>query len=421
MRGKDGIMFSFTALRTKGSGLMQYKLSDYRHFPRPVKLILLTEILFGFAAGILNVHLNFYYTVAGLSTVDIGSIGVANALTTALFAILGGLLSGWVGYAPVFISGTLMQGTGLLLCAATNGFPLILAGQIVYAAGLTLVYAVEFPFITYLTDNPYKPASYFFLIFFYALSNILGFLTASALLRFTSGMINPYRVSIWLSAAGFLTLSLLRVRLPNAHPQPQGHEKVSFATALRSVTARSYLCHHMVYAYGTALITSMLNLVYRTAFGFSDERIGRIFSLASLVTVCALVFVPMLLEKISSDRLSGALYWVLFAVLGLSVIAPAPLFVVCMLLRTALIQLYPVVIEAQMLNSLDPALHGRYASLRILAVSIGTGAGAYTTGLLLAYTDYRLLFVLGMLCALIIYCIYRRFCKRAFAAQDVRD
>lgn len=399
---------------------MQYKLSDYRHFPRPVKLILLTEILFGFAAGMLNVHLNFFYTGAGLSTVDIGSIGIANALATALFAIIGGLLSSRLGYAPVFIAGSLMQGSGLLLCAAGQAFPLILAGQIVYSAGLTLVYAVEFPFITYLTDKPYKPASYFFLIFFYALSNILGFLTAGALLRFTGHAANPYRFSIVISAAGFITLSLIRLKLPNAHPVSDGKEKSSFAQVLRSVNARGYLCHHMVYAFGTALITSMLNLVYRTAFGFSDELISRIFSLASLVTVCALVLVPMLLEKVSSARVSGALYAVLFAVLALSIIAPAPLFVVCMLLRTALIQLYPVVIEAQMLNSLPPLLHGRYASLRILAVSIGTGAGSYTTGLLLAYTNYRLLFALGMMCALTIYALYRRYCKKSFAAMESR-
>lgn len=399
---------------------MQYKLSDYRHFSRPVKLILLTEILFGFAAGILNVHLNFFYTGAGLSTVHIGAIGVTNAVTTALVAILGGMLSARLGYAPVLIAGSIFQGLGLLLCAATSLFPLILSGQILYAAGLTLVYAVEFPFITALTAKPYKSASYFFLIFFYALSNILGFLTSSALLRVTSGAANPYRISILLSAAGFITLALIRLKLPNVHLQASSGEKSSFLQVLRSLTARSYLCHHMVYAFGTSLITSMLNLVYRTAFGFSDALIGRIFSLASLVTVCALVLVPLLLERISSVRLSGVLYGVLFAVLALSIIAPAPLFVVCMLIRTALIQLYPVVIEAQMLNSLEPALHGRYASLRILAVSIGTGAGSYTTGLLLAYTNYRLLFALAMLCALVIYAIYRIFFKRAFATIESR-
>lgn len=394
---------------------MQYKLSDYRHFSRPVKVILLTEILFGFAAGLLNVHLNFFYTGAGLSTVHIGTIGVANAVATALVAILGGMLSARLGYAPVLIAGSLLQGLGLLLCTAMPLFPLILTGQILYAAGLTLVYAVEFPFITSLSDPHYQSAAYFFLIFFYALSNILGFLTASVLLRFTRFAANPYRISVLLSAAGFITLALIRLRLPNVRSQAPDGKRPSFAQVLRSVTARSYLCHHMVYAFGTALITSMLNLVYRTAFGFSDALIGRIFSLASLVTVCALVLVPLLLEKFSSVRLSGALYGVLFAVLALSIIAPAPLFVLCMLIRTALIQLYPVVIEAQMLHSLPPAQHGPYASLRILAVSIGTGAGAYVTGLLLAYTSYRLLFTLAALCALIIAFIYRRFCKKAFA------
>lgn len=61
---------------------MQYKLSDYRFFSRPVKLMLLTELLFGFASGLLSVHLNFFYATAGLSTVNIGVIGVASAVAT---------------------------------------------------------------------------------------------------------------------------------------------------------------------------------------------------------------------------------------------------------------------------------------------------------------------------------------------------
>lgn len=395
---------------------MQYQLRDYRHFSSHVKRMLLTEILFGFASGLLSVHMNFYYTTTGLTTVDIGSIGIASAITTAVIAIAGGMLSSRLGYSPVYLLGTLMQGTGLLVCAATGNFVLILLGQVIYAAGLTFVHAVEFPYITYLTEEPYKAAAYFYLVFTYSASAIFGNLLGEQVLRLSGGLPNPYRLSLFISAAGFLLLTLLRVTMPNAHPPRKADSRGVFRQALALRPVRRYLLHHALYSFGNSLVASMLNLIYRTAFGFSDALIGQIFSIASLITALALVLLPLLLRRIAAFRISDALYLALMACMVVSILAPAPLFVVAMLLRSALLQLFPVVIESQMLNSLPPAHHGAYASLRILAVNIGSGAGSFITGLLLAYTNYHWLLAMGTLCAAGLFFLYSRYCKKYFTA-----
>lgn len=393
---------------------MQYKLSDYRFFSRPVKLMLLTELLFGFASGLLSVHLNFFYATAGLSTVNIGVIGVASAVATAVSALLGGYLDNRLGYAPVCICGSILQGLGLIICAATNRFWLILLGQIVYAAGLTFIHAVEFPFITYLTDEKYKMAAYFWLVFAYCISAIFGNLAGSLTLHFTAGMANPYRLSIFVSAAAFLLLSFIRLSIPNANPSAQGGKRMQLLHVLRLGIVRKYLLHYILYYFGLTLVSAMLNLIYRNAFHLSDELIGSIFSVASLITTLALIFVPWLLQRLSGQKISDMLYPIQFATLALSIFAPAPIFVALALIRSVLSQLYPVVIEAQMLRSIDDQWHGSYASMRILAVSIGSGAGSYVSGLLLAYSNYRVMLAIGAAVALLLGLIYWFWCRPAF-------
>ena len=183
---------------------------------------------------------------------------------------------------------------------------------------------------------------------------------------------------------------------------------------LRLGIVRKYLLHYILYYFGLTLVSAMLNLIYRNAFHLSDELIGSIFSVASLITTLALIFVPWLLQRLSGQKISDMLYPIQFATLALSIFAPAPIFVALALIRSVLSQLYPVVIEAQMLRSIDDQWHGSYASMRILAVSIGSGAGSYVSGLLLAYSNYRVMLAIGAAVALLLGLIYWFWCRPAF-------
>lgn len=390
---------------------MKISLSSFRHFTKNAKVFLLTEICFGFATGLLSVHLNFYLRTAGLAPYSIGHVSMAGAIATALSALLASRFSNRRGYYPVCMLGGLMQGLGLFSLASTNTIYLIILGQVMYSVGLTCIHAVEFPYVTAMTDGEHKSSAYFYLILVFSISSILGNISGSWVLHLNRDAVNPYRLSILFAGGGFVLLTLLRLKLPNIAPARQA-KAAGFWKLLTHINTRWFFLYHFGFAMTISLLSSMLNLIYKEVFGFADTLVGQLFSAASLLTFLALLILPGIIKRRSADQVALLSLTALVFIFALSIVAPPPLFAALALMRSALSQVFPVVIESRMLAAIPPENQGTYAGLRILSNSIGQGIGANITGYLLSFMDYRWLMLCGTVCAAGIFLLYAFRCRQ---------
>lgn len=373
---------------------MQIRLSDFFRMSTVVKAFLVTELFFGFATGLLSVHQNFFYRAIGLSSMTIGVISTEGAIATMVMALVAGRFAGRRGYFPVCLVGGLLQGLGLLLSGAVALPWAAHAGYVLYAIGLTFIHAVEFPYLINLTKPAYQSSAYFFLIFAFSLSSIAGSLAGQWMLGVQVGGMDPYRLSILVSAAGFLLLTVFRLGMPNVHPS-EGARAHSYRALLRRPPIRSFLAYRLLFSVALALLGSQLNIIYREVFGFSDALVSQLYSAATFLTLLALVVLPGIVRRVSADAVSIAILVSMVLVFVLSIPAQPYLFVALVLVRSALSQVFPVVMESRMLEALPKKEQAGYASLRVLVASLGQGIGASLTGFFLTFTDFRLLMAVG--------------------------
>ena len=394
----------------EGDMQMKISLSSFLHFSKNAKVFLLTEICFGFATGLLSVHLNFYLRSAGLEPYAIGHVSMAGAIATALFALVASRFSNRRGYYPVCMLGGLMQGFGLFAVAASDSMVFIISGQVLYAVGLTCIHAVEFPYVTAMTEPEHKSSAYFYLILVFSISSILGNVSGGWVLNMNAAAVNPYRLSILASGGGFVLLTLLRLKLPNIAPAKKV-KAAGFWKLLTKPNTRWFFLYHFGFAMTISLLSSMLNLIYKEVFGFADVLVGQLFSGASLLTFLALLILPGIVKRRSADHVAILSLAALVLIFALSIAAPPPLFAALALMRAALSQVFPVVIESRMLAAIPPENQGTYAGLRILSNSIGQGIGANITGYLLSFVDYRWLMLCGVVFAAGNFLLYTFRCR----------
>lgn len=397
---------------------MQIRLSDFFRMPLAVRVFLVTEMAFGFATGLLSVHQNFFYRAIRLTSMSIGMVGMVGAVATMCVALPAGRLAGRTGYFPVCLLGGLLQGGGLLLSGIAATPWAAYAGAAVYAAGLTLIHAVEFPYLVNMAAPEHRSSAYFYLILIFSLSSTLGSLAGQWMLGVSWFGMDPYRLSILVSALGFIALSLLRLGLPNVRPVGDGEAARSYPALLRRAPIRAFLAYRLLFSMALSLLGSQLNIIYREVFGFDDVLVSQLYSLSTLLTLIALIVLPGIVRRLSADAVSVAILVVMILVFALSIPASPWLFVGLMLLRSALSQVFPVVMESRMLVALPKGEQAGYASLRVLIASLGQGAGASLTGYLLTFTDFRLLMMTGLVVMIATLVVYLRGCRQHMAPAE---
>ena len=109
---------------------------------RPILVTSVMEALQYFSYGAMEAFLPLYaifFVEPKLSTIEVGTIFLAQILTTALTKPLMGRTSDRVGRRPVIALGLVLSGASMALFVTTGSFPLLLGIGMLYGLGLSVV------------------------------------------------------------------------------------------------------------------------------------------------------------------------------------------------------------------------------------------------------------------------------------------
>lgn len=118
---------------------------------RPILVTSVAEALQYFSYGAMEAFLPLYaifFVEPGLSTVEVGTIFLAQVLTTALSKPVMGRTSDRVGRRPVIALGLVLSGVSMALFVTTGSFPLLVAIGMLYGLGLSIVTAATSAYVS---------------------------------------------------------------------------------------------------------------------------------------------------------------------------------------------------------------------------------------------------------------------------------
>ncbi len=372
-------------------------LSECPFLPKPAIFNLIIECAFGFGIGIWNIALNFHLKFLGFSTAEIGLLISIGFFSTAISSFFCGRLSDKVGFSRVSALGGFMVGISLLTIACTTLHTVFYVAQLIYGFGLACIVSTDFPLITSYVLPSQKQVGYNLTIFIYFVSSVIGNFFAGFFPKLFPSFENPYQVLLIISALSYFTLGCTRIWLPK---QPLANSvNIHLLDILRNRSILSFLLFGFVTMTIFNCIMSMLNLILRQRYGLSDDIIGSMFSLISIIGSMAVPVVSFLCQRYSNRSIASATLIVqMLAILAMT-FAPIWLFVLLVCTRTMTTNFVYSVVDSPMLQSVNTDRRGTYSGLRVFANYIGMGLGSAISGCFVSKEQYALLFlVAGILC-----------------------
>lgn len=401
---------------------MNNSLRSFRRLPHTAQIFLLSEFFFGFASGVISLNLNFHLNARSLDNYMIGTLGMVGSVASAACSLTAGFLSDRMGNHSIVVGGSFIQGLGFFITAFSPNLPGLFLGQALQSMGSACVRTCEFPYVTALAETPeQKQSVYFLLIYSFSISNIAGTLIGGFLpkwfqwLSLPGSAGNPYMVPVLLGGLSYGIMGVFRFRL--VHDKPEGNpvhrDKSSWLETLTGGDGRViwYMVFQVFYHIGNALGSAQMNLVIKSRFGMSDQVIGSLMSISSVLTVATLTMLPMLMGRFSGAAIAHVMIGTMVLSYGLNAVPSAPVFILMMMIRAFFVQFYGMVFEQPMLVSIRETSRGAYSGMRLCFSALGEAVGTWLAGYFLSFLTYPLLMALTSSVFAAVFFIYQK-CRR---------
>jgi MFS family permease len=376
-------------------------------FNRNTKLFLASTLLYGFSFSVWQLFFNLYILSLGFNSDMLGLILSATPLAALILGLPLGLLSDRIGRRTSMILGLVIGFAGMLLEIHLRSPWLIFLFGLVQGVGFILYRIAQSPFIMS-ASVPENQAMIFSLNFgLMTVASTIGNLVAGQMpsllerwLGLAQGTSAAYQ---WVITAGilFAATSLIPIlmireeRLKNDTPARQIPLKEMLRKIIRQPIARRLGLINGLIGLGAAILIPYLNVFLRTKFDVSDNLLGLIFSLSSLLVFLGTVISPWTV-RVTHSRIiptvatQGASLVFLFT-LGFSPILW--IAVISLFLRNVLMQSSsPLVDNFAMLIS-SPDEQGTIASVRMTSWQAGQTIGLFISGLVQTRFGFSPLFI----------------------------
>ena len=224
-------------------------------------------------------------------------------------------------------------------------------------------------------------------------------------------------VPVLLGGLSYGIMGAFRFRL--VHDKPKGNpvcrDKGGWLETLTGGDGRViwYMVFQVFYHIGNALGGAQMNLVMKNRFGMSDQVIGFLMSISSILTVATLTTLPMLMERFSSVSIAHVMIGTMICSYGLNAVPLAPVYILMMMIRAFFVQFYGMVFEQPMLVSVRETGRGAYSGMRLCFSALGEAVGTWLAGYFLSYLTYPLLMTLTSSVFVVVFFIYQK-CRRFF-------
>jgi MFS family permease len=299
-------------------------LNQLRSYDRSVKLMLTIPVLYGLYYAIKGLFFNFYILAMGM---DMTFLGVANGMmpmATLVLAFPIGVLTDRIGRKRTVLIGMIVSAASYLAFLAMQNEVLILITLFLTGVGETMYFIAATPLFTRLTTQENRVAIFSLRAALFSVSGVAGsFIGGQMPLWFESVFaIQPetfasYR-GILFSVFFLLLLTLIPVsmiprgdgeaRKTTSPAVEKGHMWKDLGSLLKKKVVWQLFMPNMAIGLGAALMVPYLNLFLRETFDASDQLLGILFSVSSLITGFGTLLSPWL-----ARRLGGRIHALVFS------------------------------------------------------------------------------------------------------------
>lgn len=374
---------------------MKLYLKQILALPASVKWLFFTEMFFGFAMGLWGINLNFHLADNGFNDAAIGNIIAIGSFTTATVSLLTGRLCDRFGYKLGMVSGSLVRAAGIVMMALAHRPELIFLGQFLFSIGGAFIETSETPLLLNLAKDKHAHVVYNLSFCVYHFAMFCGDLTGGMMPGWMHRQLGGYGMSILICGVLFALMGAGRAFLPGSPPADTA-SRFNFGILKQPIMVW-FLLYGLLTSFTGALILpfSMVNTIFRETFGISDHMIGVMYSLSTLASCVAFFIVPILLETWRSTVIAygvltlNVVFFILLSFVSLG------LFILIWLAFSFLNSVLLGAVEYHMIKAVPDRVRGTYSGLNVTLGCIGSGIGAYLSGIFLTDFSYSSLLLLG--------------------------
>ncbi len=377
-------------------------LAHARAFSPNARLLLLALALIGVSYGAFSTLFTLYIVELGYDEGFLGLLVGVGSAAGALGALPAGMLSDRLGAHRGLLAGVALTAVGVLVeCTLTAAWPL-LAGAVVAALGVTLVYVAQAPFLAANSTERERTHLFSAAAAVLVAVSIVGSVVAGVLpdllraLRPDLSLAAAYRATLLLSGAvsGSCLLALRRLRPPAAAPAPPGSREAVVA-CLASQAVRRLVLTGLLLALGGGLVVPFFNVYFR-ARGADAGLVGAIRAVGIVVTVLGSLAAPWLGGRVGLVR--GVVLARLMSAPFLLLMGAAPLLpaaIAAFAARTFLVYLSDPLHTDLSMRLVPERARATANSLTFMSWNLTLALGGWAGGRIIAATGYAVPFALG--------------------------
>lgn len=376
-------------------------------FNRDTKLFLISTLLYGFAFSVWELFFNLYILSLGFNNDMLGLIRSATPLAALVLGLPLGLLSDRIGRRTSMLIGLAIGFIGMFFEIRLINPMLIFFFGLVQGAGFMLYRVSQPPFIMAISKRENQAMIFSLNFGLLTVASTIGNLVAGQAPDFIEqylGLVQGTAASYqWVITAGILlaTTSLIPVFLLSSQKGQINKEveRTSLKTVVRKLTARPIVRQlaliNLIIGFGASLLIPYLNVFLRGKFDISDDLLGLIFSMSSL-----LVFVGSLISswlvKITRSRIIPTVATQGVSVVFLFALGFSPILwivAISLLLRTVLMQMSSPLLENYAMLISPPEEQASIAGVRAIGWQSGQAIGIFISGLVQTRFGFSPLFI----------------------------
>ena len=374
---------------------------------RDIKLFLFSTLLYGFSFSVWELFFNLYILSLGFNNDILGLIRSATPLSALIFGLPLGLLSDRIGRRSSMLIGLSLGFIGMFLQIHLVNPVFIFIFGLVQGAGIMLFTVSRPPFIMAASKTENQAMIFSLSFGLLTLANMIGNLVAGqipglleSLLRFSQGSAVSYR---WVITGGiiFASSALIPTFLIKEHKEKRTNARIPIfpRKLLRKLTNRPVVRQlaliNLITGFGAAILIPYLNVFLRGKFDISDNLLGIIFSIASLMVFLGSISTPWLV-KITHSRIIPTVVTQATSIFFLFTLGFSPLLWmagISLLLRNVLMQMSSPLIENFAMLVSEPEEQATIASVRGMGWQTGQAVGIFISGLVQTRFGFSPLFI----------------------------
>ncbi|HCU58015.1 MAG TPA: hypothetical protein DF984_07340 [Anaerolineaceae bacterium] len=374
---------------------------------RNIKLLLIATLLYGFSFSIWELFFNLYILSLNISSDMLGVIRSATPLAALVLGLPLGLLADRINRRTSLLIGLSVLFVGMFFAVHILNPILIFIFGLVQGAGYMLYLVTQPAFI--MTHSKQENSMLIFSLNYglLTLASTIGNLIAGGLPAIIENKLgiplNSAQSYQWVITAGIIlaTTSLIPIFLiKEKNPVEKSIKtkapiKQAVSELLTRPLVRRLATTNGLIGLGAGLLIPYLNVFLRGKFAVSDNTLGLIFSVASLVVFLAFLISPWL-ARVANSRIIPLVSVQSLGVFFLITLGFSPVLwmaSVSLLIRNALMQMTNPLLDSYAMLISRPDERGAVSSIRGMGWQFGQTIGIFASGFVQARFGFPPLFI----------------------------